>query len=115
MLGIALGLFTITALIGVALATAVFEEKRSSRALQLFHVCTALIGSVLVIIDAFSGDTRVWVNIGLAVVIIVLGMGLEYQRANGLHPRRLIAVHGGLAVICYLILAYFVFFPKIIV
>jgi len=112
MLGIALGLFTITALIGVALATAVFKERRSSKALQFFHVCTALVGSVLVIVDAFTGDVRVWIDIGLAVVIIALGIYLGFQRAHGLHPKRLVVVHGGLAVICYLILAYFVFVPR---
>jgi hypothetical protein len=112
MLSIALGLFTITALIGVGLATAVFKQRRSSKALQLFHVCTAAIGSVLVIVDAFTGDARVWINIGLAVVIIVLGTCLGFQRAHGRHPKGLVVVHGGLAVICYLILAYFVFVPR---
>ena len=112
MLSIALGLFTITALMGVTLATAVFKQKRSSRVLQLFHVCTAAVGSVLVIIDAFTGDARVWINIGLAVVIILLGIWLGFQRARGLHPKRLVAVHGGLAAICYTILAYFAFVPR---
>jgi len=112
MLCTALGLFTITALVGVALATAVFKERRSSRTFQVIHVCSALVGSVLVIVDAFRGDLRVLVNIGLVVVIIALGIWLGYLRTNGLHPKKLVVVHGGLAVLCYLVLAHFAFVPK---
>jgi len=68
-----------------------------------------LLGSVLVILAALGGDDRVWINIGLAVVIIALGATVSFRRHKGLPVKPLALAHGGLAVVCYLILAAFAF------
>jgi hypothetical protein len=72
----------------------------------------ALFFSVLVILAALGGDHRVWINIGLAVVIIPLGVWLCYRRSRGIHPKGLVVIHGGLAVACFLILAYYASDPR---
>lgn len=112
MLIVSLGLFTAVALIGVFLARDVFANRPSSGLTRFLHVCFACIGSVLVIVETFRGDRRLWINIGLAVVIIALGVLLWYLRSKGEYPRKLVLAHGGLAVACYLILAYFAFTPR---
>jgi len=109
MLIFALAVFTLVAVMGLGLIIDVLKGQSSSKQFALIHAGFALLGSVLVILDALSGDERVWVNIGLAVVIIALGGVLSLRRHKGQHPKGLALAHGGLAVVCYLILAYFAF------
>jgi hypothetical protein len=85
----------------------------SSRLSRWSHAGFVLLGSVLVILAALGGDHRVWINISLAVVIIPLGVWLCYKRLRGIHPKALLVViHGGLAAVCLLILAYYTFDPR---
>jgi hypothetical protein len=46
------------------------------------------------------------------VVIIALGALLWNLRSKGEFPRKLVLAHGGLAVSCYLVLAYLTFNPR---
>ncbi|WP_348759253.1 hypothetical protein [Candidatus Methylocalor cossyra] len=77
------------------------------------HGGAALLGSALVIGAALQGDTRLYVNIALAVVIIVLGvvMGVTAEKGKQV-PKPIIFTHVSLAIICYLILAFFAFNPR---
>lgn len=109
MLIVSLALFTVVALVGIFLAKNVFAGKSSSGFARFMHVGFACAGSVLVIVEAFRGDHRLWINIGLALVIIALGLLLWYLRSKGEFPKKLVLAHGGLAVACYLVLAYFTF------
>lgn len=110
MIGIALGIFTVAALCGVKLAVDAARRRPPSGAARLVHVATVLVGSLLVIWSAF-GDPRLWINVVCAVVIIGFGAALFIKRSRGESPMGLVAAHAGLAVVCYLILAYFVFVP----
>jgi uncharacterized membrane protein (DUF373 family) len=112
MLIVSLALFTIAALVGIFLAKDVFAGKSPFGLARFTHVGLACVGSVLVIVEVFRGDQRLWINIGLAVVIIALGGLIWYLRSKGEFPRKLVLAHGGLAVVCYLVLAYFAFNPR---
>jgi hypothetical protein len=107
MLVLSLAIFTIVAIQGLLLAVDVFKAQDSSVLFARIHAGLALLGSALVIAVALQGDTRVYINIGLAVAIIGLGFYIALQRNKGRHPKALVALHGGTAVACYLILAYF--------
>lgn len=111
MLMMSLGVFTLVAVMGALMALDVFKGVSTSKCYALTHAGFAAFGSALVILAALGGDNRVWINIGLAVVIIGLGLTMSLKRAKGEHPKSLAMAHGGLAVICYLILAYNVFTP----
>jgi multisubunit Na+/H+ antiporter MnhG subunit len=104
--------FTIVALLGLSMAADVFKGRSSSTPSRLAHVSLALLGSALVIIATFFGDHRLLINIALALIIIPLGLVLCYKRSKGVQPKGLVIVHGGLAVGCFVILAYFAFGPK---
>jgi len=112
MLIASLALFTVVALVGIFLSKNVFAGQSSSGLARFTHVGFACAGSVLVIVEALRGDQRLWINIGLAVVIIAMGALLWYLRSKGKFPRKLVLAHGGLAVACYLVLAYFTFNPR---
>ena len=109
MLVFALAIFTLVAVMGLGLIFDVFKGSPSSRQYALVHAGFALLGSALVILAALGGDNRVWINIGLAVVIIALGALVSFRRHKGLPVKPLALAHGSLAVVCYLILAYFAF------
>lgn len=107
MLKLSLGLFTFVALIGLTLARNVFAKRASPRGARALHVLLAAVGSVLILVVLAKGAAHLWVNVGLAVVIVALGALLRARRSNGHHPRGLVLGHAGTAVVCYLILAYF--------
>lgn len=106
MLIFAVAVFTLVAVMGLGMALDLFKGRGSPRQFALTHAGFAALGSLLVIIAALQGDLRVVINIIMAVVIIGLGVLLSLRRAKGEHPKNLAMLHGGLAVVCYLILAY---------
>ena len=106
MLIMSLAVFTLVAAMGLGMVCDIARGVGTPKMFALIHAGFAAFGSALVILAALNGDNRVWVNIGLAVVIILLGLTLSLKRAKGVAPRGLVAAHGGLAVVCYLILAY---------
>jgi hypothetical protein len=113
MLVFALLVFTLVAVMGLFLAVDHFRGRPSDRQFAVAHAILALIGSTLVILDALQGDTRVFINIGLAVVIIALGVLLSVKKhKTGVAPKGILVAHALLAVVCYLILAYFVVAPN---
>jgi len=109
MLVFALAVFTLVAVMGLGLIFDVFKGSASSKTFACLHGGFALFGSVLVILAALGGDSRVWINIGMAVVIIVLGGLVSLSRHKGKPAKSLAVAHASLAVVCYLILAYIAF------
>ncbi len=106
MLVMSLAIFTVVAVMGLGMATDVFKGRGTPKMYALTHAGFAAVGSLLVILAALGGDNRVWINIGMAVVIIVLGGLLSLRRHKGEAPKGILTLHAGLAVVCYLILAY---------
>ena len=110
-----LAAFTIAAALGLVLAIDLFKGIPTQRSFTLTHAGMAVLGAVLAIGAALTGDTRVYINIALVVVIVVLGVMAAIKRhKTGVVPKGLIAAHAGIAVICYLILAATVFGVNVI-
>lgn len=108
----ALAAFTLVAVMGLMIVADVWRGRPIDPAYPKFHAGAALFGSALVIALAVEGDTRLYANIGLAVVIIVLGLAMGLTARKGKRvPKGLIAAHAGLAVACYGLLAFFTFNP----
>lgn len=106
MLVMSLAIFTLVAVMGLGMACDLFSGRGTPKIYAFVHAGFAALGSLLVILAALGGDQRVWINIGLAVVIIALGGLLSLRRAKGEAPKGHAMLHGGLAVVCYLLLAY---------
>ena len=109
MLIFAVAVFTLVAVMGLGLIVDVFKGSPSTKTFAILHAGFALLGSVLVILAALGGDSRVWINIGLAVVIITLGGLVSCRRHRDKPVKALAVTHASLAVVCYLILVYFAF------
>ena len=108
-----LAAFTLVAVMGLMMIKDVWQGYPIDPAYPRFHAGAALFGSALVITLAMDGDTRLYANIGLAVVIILLGLAMSLKARKGKRvPKSLLAAHAGLAVACYGLLAYFAFNPQ---
>ena len=102
----ALCVFTLTAVLGLCIAFDLFRGKPAAPSASIIHGITALVGSVFAIGAALLGETLVYINIVMAVVIILLGVGAALKRRKtGVAPKALLTVHILLALVCYLILA----------
>lgn len=106
MLVFAIAVFTLVALMGLGMILELFKGQRTPKIFALLHAGFALLGSGLVVFAALGGDNRVWPNIGMAVVIIVLGGIVSLRRHKGKSARGVALAHAGLAVACYLLLIY---------
>jgi hypothetical protein len=108
----ALAVFTLVAAMGLVMVRDVWRGQAVDPMYPMLHAGAALLGSGLVIAAALAGDTRLYANIGLAVVIIILGalMGLSSKKGKKV-SRVILMAHGGLAVACYGLLAFFTLFP----
>lgn len=109
----ALAVFTLVAVMGLSIVCSVWRGHAVEPGYPLLHGFAALLGSALVILAALGGDTRVYLNIGLAVVIILLGaiMGILSKKGKPA-PKVLLIAHVGLAVVCYGILGLFALNPS---
>ncbi|BBL77097.1 hypothetical protein [Methylomagnum ishizawai] len=109
----ALATFTLVALMGVMMVLSMARGLPPDPYYPRLHALAALIGSGLVIADAVGGDERLYLNIGLAVVIIALGLVMALASKKGKKiPKAVLIAHAGLAVACYGILAFFTFNPQ---
>lgn len=105
--------FTLVALMGLSMVWDVWRGFAVGSSYALAHGAAALLGSVLVIYAAFTGDTRLYVNIAMAVIIIALGVWMGFLAKRGQRiPRLILIAHAGLAVACYAVLGFFVFNPQ---
>ncbi len=81
----------------------------------IVHGAASLLGSALVIAAALQGNTRGYINIAMAVVIIALGLAMGYASKSGKKvPRLILLTHAGLAVGCYGLLGLFALAPQLI-
>jgi len=102
--------FTLTAVLGLMIAFNLFRGKFVARSSSILHGASALLGSVLAIGAALLGETAIYINIVMAVVIIALGVLAAIKRhKTGIAPKGILLVHILLAVTCYLMLGATVF------
>jgi len=105
-----LAAFTLVAVLGVFMAYDLFKGNPVSRTVVLTHAGIAVLGALLAIGAALAGDSRVFINIALVVVIVILGVTAAHKRhTTGQVQKGLLLAHAGIAVVCYLILAATVF------
>lgn len=108
----AFAVFTLVAVMGMSMVHSFWRGYPVEQGYPIMHGSISLVGSAMVIEAALAGDTRLYLNIGLAVVIILLGvmMGVLSKKGKKV-PKVIIASHIGLAVACYGILGFFTLNP----
>ncbi|NOS73329.1 MAG: hypothetical protein HOP36_02065 [Methyloglobulus sp.] len=100
--------FTMVALMGLSMVGDAWKSRPIGAVFPRLHAAAALFGSALVIGAALDGDTRLYNNIGMAVVVILLGVYMGFRAHKGKPiPKAILIAHAGLAVACYLLLGYY--------
>lgn len=108
----ALAIFTLVASMGLAMSCSVWHGRPVDAAYPRIHAIAALLGSALVIASALAGDTRLYANIAMAVIIILLGVLMAVTSRKGKPvPKVILLTHASLAVACYGLLAWFALVP----
>ncbi len=108
----ALATFTLVAVMGLMMVLNMARGLPPDPHYPKLHALGALIGSALVIVPALGGDERLYLNIGMAVAIIVLGLMMALAGKKGKKiPKAVLVAHAGLAVACYGILGFFTLNP----
>ena len=104
------GAFTAAALMGLWLAINLLKGKSVEPGYVHVHLLFALLGASAAIVAAIQGDTRVYINIVLVVIIAALGFIISRKRRKtGVFPKGLFAIHAALAVTCYALLGAITF------
>lgn len=107
-----LAVFTLVAAMGLAMLRDVWRGIPVEPAYPKLHAAASLLGAALVITVAVEGDTRVYANIGMVVVIILLGLAMGFASSKGKRVSKgILAAHMGLAVSCYGLLGFFALNP----
>lgn len=108
----AVSIFTLVAVMGLGLVCSMMRGNPVEPGYAMLHAFASLLGSALVIFVALQGDTRLYANIAIAVVILGLGGVMVLARKKGKKAPKIVLIsHAGLAVVCYAVLVYFAFNP----
>ena len=80
----ALAIFTLVAVMGLSVLHSIWRGYAVEPFYPALHGSAALLGSTLVILATLAGDQRLYLNIGLAVAIILLGaiMGILSKKGK---------------------------------
>jgi hypothetical protein len=110
MLQLAVLIFAIGALGGVALATFVLRGRLAPWALSLLHAALGATGLILTVIVLFGGGADVPPRTGLALLLLVIAaLGGFFLASFHLRqrpgPRAVVVIHAGVAVIGFVLLA----------
>jgi hypothetical protein len=76
---------------------------------KAIHGIGTIIGASIVVIAAFMGDTRLWTNIILATIIVVLGLIMSFGKLTKSSAIKILNLHMIIAITCYVIFLYYIF------
>lgn len=92
---------------GIYMTLRILQKKPYTKRYPAAHLLTVAIGAILALIPALYGNTYLWPNIGLAVIVALFGCAVGfYKFRNSKNRLTTLAIHGILALICYLLLLY---------
>ena len=97
---------TLAILVGIGMASQILQKKPFHKGYSFLHLGLVLLGALFTIIAALSGGVLLWWNIGLAVIVSLLGFMLAFRLVGQTKAIAVLAIHAGLALSCYLFLAY---------
>lgn len=113
MLFTALAFFSLAAILGIILISFVLRGRSTPKAVVLFHGPIAAVGIFLLLVYAFYQTPRPMASIILFILAACGGFFLLYRDLTGRTlPKWLAVGHGLIAIIGYVLLISFIFFPK---
>lgn len=112
MLMTAVGFFVAAALLGIILLSYILNNKETPKGLAFLHGPLAALGIVLLLIYSFYQNPKPTESIVLFIIAALGGFFLIYRDMMGLTiPKWVGVVHGVTAIIAFIFLLVFIFFP----
>jgi len=75
---------------------------------KAIHIIGTLIGASIVVVAVFMGDTRLWTNVVLATIIVILGLILGFGKPKKSSAKYIFYSHATIGIICYCIFLYYI-------
>lgn len=72
------------------------------------HIVATAIGAVIALITALTVDSRLWTNIVLAVIIVILGLVMALGKLKKNSAMRVLFFHATIGIICYSLFLYYI-------
>ena len=114
MLEISVILIGIVIIVGFLMASKKNKREAVPTIYKIIHAGCTLVGAAIVLIVALMGDNRLWTNIILATIIVILGIIMAVKKLNKTTGKRILLLHASIGIICYALFVYLVFAPSII-
>lgn len=75
---------------------------------KVIHIVGTIIGALIALLAACMGDTRIWMNVILAVLIVILGLPMAFHKVKKNSARIVLYAHASIAIICYSLFLYYI-------
>ncbi len=109
-LSISVLLIGIVILIGFVMFFKQKSGTKISNVYKISHGLFALIGALIVLVAAFMGESKLWTNIVIAIIIVSLGLIMAFGKMKKRSRKLILFIHASLAIICYGIFIYVTYF-----
>ncbi len=100
-LSISVALIGLVIVIGFVMFFNLKSGKKVPNTYKIFHGVFALLGALLVLIVALMGESKLWLNIIIASVIVCLGLIMAFGKIRKNSRKYILLTHASLAIICY--------------
>lgn len=104
----------IVIIVGFIMASKRSKREKVPSICKIVHGGFTFIGATLVLIAALMGDTRLWTNIILATIIVILGIVMALGKVNKSTAKPVLYTHATIGIVCYAIFLYLIFAPMLV-
>ena len=98
----------IVIIVGFMMASKRSKREKVPPVYKIVHGGFTFIGAALVLVAALMGDNRLWTNIILAAIIVILGIVMALGKVNKSTAKPVLYTHASIGIICYAIFLYLV-------
>ena len=98
----------IVIVVGFIMASKRMKRKPVPPYLKVIHRVATLIGASIVIVVAFMGDYRLWTNIILSLIIVILGLLMSLKKVSKANMKKVLFSHAIIGITCYIIFLYYI-------
>lgn len=98
----------IVIIVGFLMVFKIKKKEPIPTSFKGIHVVATIIGAVLALIAAITIDSRLWTNIILATIIVILGLVMALGKLKKQSAIKVLFVHAAIGITCYSIFLYYI-------
>lgn len=98
----------IVILVGFMMVLKIKSRKPIPTLYKGIHVIATIVGAVIALIAAITTDSRLWTNIILATIIVILGVIMAVGKLKKKTAIKVLFLHAIIAITCYSIFLYYI-------